>query len=146
MFGAVLICAVLSWSDGDSGRCDGLRFRLHGIDASEGPPLTRCRAQPTIWACRPENRRHAAPAEARARQLTRYGPSPVQDAAHLSEGPADTPGRWVLRQDLPHGTDLSLHSQAQLNAVARQLNERTRTTWPYRTPAKTFAACVSAIS
>jgi len=73
MIGAVLICAVLSWSDGDSGRCDGRRFRLHGIDAAEGPPLTRCRSQPTIWACRPENRRHAAPAEARARHLTRNG-------------------------------------------------------------------------
>jgi endonuclease YncB( thermonuclease family) len=73
MIGAVLICAVLSWSDGDSGRCDGRRFRLHGIDAAEAAPQTRCRAQPTIWACRPENRRHAAPAGARARHLTRNG-------------------------------------------------------------------------
>jgi IS30 family transposase len=52
----------------------------------------------------------------------------------------------LLRQYLPHGTDLSLHSQAQLNAIARQLNERPRKTLLYRTPAKTFAACVAAIS
>jgi IS30 family transposase len=32
----------------------------------------------------------------------------------------------LLRQYMPHGTDLSLHSQAQLNAIARQLNERPR--------------------
>ena len=52
----------------------------------------------------------------------------------------------LLRQYLPHGTDLSLHSQAQLSAIARQLNERPRKTLLYRTPAETFAACVAAIS
>ena len=41
--------------------------------ATEGLPLTSCRAQPTIWACRPENRSHAAPAEARVRHLTSNG-------------------------------------------------------------------------
>lgn len=52
----------------------------------------------------------------------------------------------LLRQYLPHGTDLSLQSQAQLSAIARQLNERPRKTLLYRTPAETFAECAAAIS
>jgi IS30 family transposase len=52
----------------------------------------------------------------------------------------------LLRQYLPHRTDLSLHSQAQLSAIARQLNERPRKTLLYKTPAETFAECVATIS
>ncbi len=49
----------------------------------------------------------------------------------------------LLRQYFPKGTDLSLYSQAQLNKVARQLNERPRKTLGFETPAERFDACVA---
>ena len=49
----------------------------------------------------------------------------------------------LLRQYFPKGTELSTYSQAELNRVARQLNERPRKTLGFRTPADTLYAGVA---
>jgi len=46
----------------------------------------------------------------------------------------------LLRQYFPKGTELSRYSQADLNAVARELNKRPRKTLGFATPASTLAA------
>jgi len=51
----------------------------------------------------------------------------------------------LLRQYFPKGTDLAVHSQAKLNTVARELNERPRKTLNYNSPAEKFDECVASI-
>ena len=52
----------------------------------------------------------------------------------------------LLRQYFPKGIDLATHSQAELNKVARQLNERPRKTLDFHSPAERFSECVASIN
>ncbi|HYX65540.1 MAG TPA: IS30 family transposase, partial [Burkholderiales bacterium] len=51
----------------------------------------------------------------------------------------------LLRQYFPKGTDLSVYSQAKLDAVARRLNERPRKTLGFETPAERYHRCFASI-
>lgn len=51
----------------------------------------------------------------------------------------------LLRQSLPRGMDLAPHSQAELNKMARQLNERPRKALASPSPADRFSRCVASI-
>lgn len=52
----------------------------------------------------------------------------------------------LLRQYMPKGINIAGYSQAQLNAIARQLNQRPRKTLGFHTPAEMFSECVASIS
>ena len=49
----------------------------------------------------------------------------------------------LLRQYMPKGIDISGYSQLQLNAIARQLNQRPRKTLGFQTPAEMFSERVA---
>ena len=49
----------------------------------------------------------------------------------------------LLRQYFPKGTDLSAHSQTELNRVAQKLNQRPRKILGYKTPADRLQASVA---
>lgn len=48
-----------------------------------------------------------------------------------------------MRQYLPKGSDLSAHSQSDLDAIAPRLNTRPRKVLEYSTPAHTMARTVA---
>jgi IS30 family transposase len=52
----------------------------------------------------------------------------------------------LLRQYIPKGIDISGYSQLQLNAIARQLNQRPRKTLGFNTPAEMFSERVALTS
>jgi IS30 family transposase len=49
----------------------------------------------------------------------------------------------LLRQYLPKGTDLRVHSEADLDAIAQALNDRPRQTLGWSTPSETLSTVVA---
>lgn len=75
--------------------------------------------------------------------LLGYAPDAVRQSEELGvalEGETNGPVRPVY---FPRRTELSGHSQAHLNAVARELNERARRTLGGLSPPQAFAEAVA---
>ena len=121
--------------DGDILELAGATYRLEGIDAPEYAQT--CKS--LTWDRGKELADHP-----RLTMATDVDVFFCDPHAPWQRGSNEKTNR-LLCQYLPHGTDLSVHSQAKLSAIARQLNERPRKTLQYQTPAEKFAECVEAI-
>jgi IS30 family transposase len=64
-------------------------------------------------------------------------------ARSLSQQGSNENTNGLFRQYFPKSTDLSVYSQAHLDKVARQLNERRRQTLAFDTAVEKFNACVA---
>jgi transposase, IS30 family len=89
------------------------------------------------WDQGPEMRRHA--------ELTIAADLPVYfcDPHSPSQRGSNENTNGLLRQYLPKGNDLSVHTAADLAAIADKLNGRPRKTLGFRTPAEELARLLS---
>ena len=51
----------------------------------------------------------------------------------------------LIREYLPKGTDLSVHSQEELDAIAHRLNTRCVRCWGFKMPIEVFAEHLDAV-
>ena len=79
-----------------------------------------------------------------SREICRHGGRPAYRAHDADDHAWDSAlPNLLLRQYFPRGTDLSVHSQVQLDQVALRLNQRPRKTLVFETPASKLQASVA---
>jgi len=79
-----------------------------------------------------------------SREICRHGGRPAYRAHDADDHAWDSAlPNLLLRQYFPRGTDLSVHSQVQLDQVALRLNQRPRKTLGFETPASKLQASVA---